>query len=136
MDHDNKCCICCGEKNHSVIYKFTDLPRYKQIGENRDIVKCAGCSLVYCFPRNLEESMLDVYENNYWQDYRKNMEAVTPDDVLAVAQKYLHPDNLVFLVVGDPEAVQTGSDKHEDRFSDFGETTILPLRDPMTLDMK
>ena len=70
MDHDNKCCICCGEKNHSVIYKFTDLPRYKQIGENRDIVKCAGCSLVYCFPRNLEESMLDVYENNYWQDYQ------------------------------------------------------------------
>jgi len=52
------------------MYKFTDLPKYKQIGENRDIVKCSGCSLVYCFPRNLEESMLDVYENNYWQDYQ------------------------------------------------------------------
>jgi len=61
------------------------------------------------------------------------MEAVTPDDVLAVAQKYLHPDKLLFLVIGDPEAVQAGSDKHEESFSDFGGITIMPLRDPMTL---
>jgi predicted Zn-dependent peptidase len=74
--------------------------------------------------------------DGYWQNYTKNMKAVTPDDVLAVAQKYLHPDKLVFLVVGDPEAVQNGSDKHDERFSDFGESTILPLRDPLTLEIK
>jgi predicted Zn-dependent peptidase len=74
--------------------------------------------------------------DDYWQDYAKNIEAVTPGDVLAVAQKYLHPDKLVFLVVGDPEAVQKGSDKHDERFSDFGEIAILPLRDPMTLEVK
>jgi predicted Zn-dependent peptidase len=74
--------------------------------------------------------------DDYWQNYTKNMKAVTPDDVLAVANKYLHPDKLVFLIVGDPEAVQKGSDKHEERFSDFGEIVILPLRDPMTLEMK
>jgi zinc protease len=74
--------------------------------------------------------------DDYWQNYEKNMEAVTPDDVLAAAQKYLHPDKLVFLVVGDPEAVETGSDKHDERFSDFGEITILPLRDPMTLEVE
>ena len=74
--------------------------------------------------------------DNYWQDYKKNIEAVTPEDILTVAQKYLHPDKLVFLVVGDPEAVQKGSDKHKERFSDFGEITILPLRDPMTLEIK
>lgn len=71
--------------------------------------------------------------DNYWQDYQKNMEAVTPDDVLAVAQKYLHPDKLVYLVVGDPEAVKQGSDKHDERFDDFGTITIMPLRDPKTL---
>jgi predicted Zn-dependent peptidase len=65
-----------------------------------------------------------------------NMEVVTPDDVLAVAQKFLHPDELVFLVVGDPETVQKGSDEHEEQFSDFGEITILPLRDPMTLEFR
>ena len=74
--------------------------------------------------------------DDYWQNYKKNMESVTPDDVLAAAKKYLHPDKLVFLVVGDPEAVQKGSDKHDERFSDFGNITILPLRDPMTLEMK
>jgi zinc protease len=74
--------------------------------------------------------------DEYWQDYTNNIEAVTPDDVLAVAQKYLHPDKLVFLVIGDPEAVEKGSDKHDERYSDFGEITILPLRDPMTLEIK
>jgi predicted Zn-dependent peptidase len=72
--------------------------------------------------------------DEYWQEYKANMEAVTPDDVLRAAQQYLDPDKLVFLVVGDPEAVQQGSDKHDERFSDFGEITILPLRDPMTLE--
>jgi zinc protease len=74
--------------------------------------------------------------HEYWQEYKKNMTAVTPDAVLAVAQKYLHPDRLVFLVVGDPDAVQAGSDKHPERYSDFGQVTILPLRDPMTLEVK
>jgi predicted Zn-dependent peptidase len=73
--------------------------------------------------------------DDYWQEYTDNMAAVTPDDVLRAAERYLHPDKLVFLVVGDPEAVQQGSDKHDDRFSDFGEITILPLRDPMTLEV-
>ncbi len=72
--------------------------------------------------------------DDYWQNYKKNFEAVTPDAVLAVAQKYLRPDKLVFLVVGDPEAVMKGSDKHDEQFSNFGEVTILPLRDPMTLE--
>ncbi|MBU0983266.1 MAG: insulinase family protein, partial [candidate division Zixibacteria bacterium] len=74
--------------------------------------------------------------DDHWQNYVNNISAVTADDVLAVAQKYLHPDKLVYLVVGDPEAVEAGSDKHPERFSDFGEITILPLRDPMTLELK
>jgi len=78
----------------------------------------------------------DGRPDDYWQNYVKNMEAVTPDDVMAVAQKYLHPDKLVILVVGDPDAVEEGSDKHEEHFSDFGDVTILPLRDPMTLETR
>jgi hypothetical protein len=42
----------------------------------------------------------------------------------------------VFLVVGDPGAVQEGSDKHPERFSEFGDIKILPLRDPMTLEVE
>ena len=74
--------------------------------------------------------------DEYWQNYTNNINVVTPDDVLTVAQKYLHPDKLIFLVVGDPDAVEAGDDKHPERFSNFGKITILPLRDPMTLEMK
>lgn len=90
--------------------------------------------------RNIVNTFADDHytgrPDDYWQNYKKNMEAVTPDDVLAAARKYLHPDKLVFLVIGDPEAVQKGSDKHEERFSDFGKITIVPLRDPMTLEIE
>jgi zinc protease len=74
--------------------------------------------------------------DDYWQNYTKNMEAVTPEDVLAAAQIHLHPNRLVYLVVGDPEAVLKGSDKHDERYSDFGAITMLPARDPMTLEVK
>jgi zinc protease len=74
--------------------------------------------------------------DDYWQHYTDNIEAVTPEDVLAAARKYLHPDKLVFLIVGDTDAVERGSGEHEERFSDFGEITLLPLRDPVTLEVK
>jgi predicted Zn-dependent peptidase len=74
--------------------------------------------------------------DDYWQNYAKNFQAVTPDDVLAAAQKYLHPEKLVILMVGDPDAVQAGWDKDPVRVSDFGPVTIMPLRDPMTLEVK
>lgn len=72
--------------------------------------------------------------DSYWQKYEKKIKAVDADDVLAAAKKYLHPEKLVFLVIGDPEAVETGSDKHPEKYSDFGPVTILPLRDPVTLE--
>jgi zinc protease len=71
----------------------------------------------------------------YWQEYEERVNAVSADDVLAAAQKYLHPDQLVYLVVGDPEAVERGSEKHPEQFSDFGPITRLPLRDPVTLEV-
>lgn len=72
----------------------------------------------------------------YWQEYRQNVEAVTPQDVQAAAQAFLHPDRLVYLVVGDPAAVEAGSEKHPERFTDFGPVTILPLRNPVTLEIQ
>ena len=66
---ENKCIICGCEEN-DVIYYFNELPKFKQIGDKRDIVKCKECDLIYCSPRNINESMLDIYENNYWQDYQ------------------------------------------------------------------
>ena len=58
--------------------------------------------------------------NDYWKDFEENVEAVTPDDVLEVAQKYLHPEQLIYLIVGDPEAVGQGSDRGGARQGPWG----------------
>ncbi len=38
---------------------------------------------------------------NYYETYLERLEAVTAEDVLAMAQKYLHPDKAYLLVVGN-----------------------------------
>jgi len=72
---------------------------------------------------------------SYWQHYVTDLKGVTPDDVWRVAKKYLHPDQLVILAVGDAAAIRKGGhDKAPDlKFDDLGAVTVLPLRDPDTL---
>ncbi len=74
--------------------------------------------------------------DEYWQNYEANINAVTAEQVQAAARTFLHPDRLVYLIVGDPDAVLQGSDDHPERFSDFGRVTILSLRDPLTLEVQ
>ncbi len=42
---------------------------------------------------------------NYYDDYRARVRAVTPEGVLRAAQTHLHPDRLRVVVVGDPLVV-------------------------------
>ena len=93
------------------------------------------------FPSRL--SLLEAYvddeytgrDPNYWQSYVDNLKRVTVDDVKRVAKKYLHPEGLVILAVGDAEAMKIGGhDKAPKlRFDAFGQMKQLPLRDPDTL---
>jgi len=71
----------------------------------------------------------------YWQTYIANLKKVTPDDVLRVAKKYLHPDKLVILAVGNADDVLGGGyDKAPNlKFDAFGAITRLPLRNPETM---
>jgi predicted Zn-dependent peptidase len=124
----------------------TEIDRIRSEKVDAEVVENAKASLIadvvnpFSSPNSIVNTFAgDDYTgrpDDYWQKYTKNMRAVTPDSVLEVAKKRLHPDKLVFLVVGDPEAVEAGSDKHPEKYSDFGPVTILPLRDPMTLEKK
>lgn len=71
----------------------------------------------------------------YWKLYRSRIEAVTKADVLRVAQKYMHPDRVAILVVGDEEEILKGHPDHPVSLESLaqGRYTRLPLRDPLTL---
>jgi predicted Zn-dependent peptidase len=81
----------------------------------------------------------DLYtgrDPGFWRGYRKGFEAVDADAVLAAARKYLHPDRLVILAVGDAEGLLAGDPEHPDyRLADLGaKVTRLTLPDPLTLE--
>jgi predicted Zn-dependent peptidase len=74
---------------------------------------------------------------DYWDTYRAKVKTVTADDVQRVAQKYLQPDRLVILVVGNVDEVVKGNpDKPQYslvKIAHNGEFKRIPLPDPLTL---
>jgi predicted Zn-dependent peptidase len=72
----------------------------------------------------------------YWETYRDKVRAVTADDVLRVAQKYLQPDKMVILLVGNADEIIKGSaDKPQFSIQKIsnGKITRIPLPDPLTM---
>ena len=72
---------------------------------------------------------------DYWKTYRSRIEAIGQDDVLRVAKRYLTPDKLVILVVGQKDQVLLGYPDHPVKLTELagGRLTDLPLRDPLTM---
>jgi len=74
---------------------------------------------------------------DYWATYRDRIRAVTADDVQRVAQKYLQPDKLVVLVVGNIDEITKGNpDKPQftlAKIAKDGQIRRIPLPDPLTM---
>ncbi|HSH94988.1 MAG TPA: pitrilysin family protein [Roseimicrobium sp.] len=73
---------------------------------------------------------------DYWKNYRSKVEAVTKDDVLRVAKKYLTADQVRILVVGQKNDVLLGHPNHPVKIDSLvlgGKITDVPLRDPLTM---
>lgn len=73
----------------------------------------------------------------YWKTYRSRVGAVTTDEVKRVAEKYLHPDTLVILVVGNVDDMLKGNpDKPQYSLDKIagGKTIVrIPLPNPLTM---
>lgn len=74
---------------------------------------------------------------DYWATYRDRIRAITADDVLRVAQKYLQPDKLVVLVVGNIDEITKGNpDKPQHsllKIAKDGQIRRITLPDPLTM---
>lgn len=74
--------------------------------------------------RNLMSLEFDGYPLDYYDKYLENYRRVTLADVRQVAQKYLKPDQLTYIVVGKPETF-------EKPLSEFGKITNIEPAKPV-----
>jgi predicted Zn-dependent peptidase len=130
---------------HATKIVLDEIARMRTEKVTDDELKTSVNSFVETFPLNFATKAqvvgtfaADEYTGRdplYWETYRDNIRKVTADDVLRVAQKYLQPDKLVILGVGNTKDILAGYDKVPVKFADFGlgEAKTIPLRDPMTL---
>ena len=74
-------------------------------------------------------------QKDYWSKYRSRINAVTREDVKRVASKYLQPDQLVILVVGNKKEIMLGHPDHPVSLPSLtgGNLKDVPLRDPFTM---
>ncbi|NUQ35464.1 MAG: insulinase family protein [Planctomycetaceae bacterium] len=71
---------------------------------------------------------------NYQEEWRNRIAAVTIADVQRVAKKYLKPDQLVIYALGDVAKIRQGSSDHAIKLADLGmPVTELPLPEPENL---
>jgi zinc protease len=103
--------------------------------------------LIEVFPRNFSTAaqIAGIFAQDeftkrapdYWTSYRDRVRAVTADDVQRVAQKYLQPDKLVVLVVGNIDEITRGNpDKPQYsllKIAKDGQIRRIPLPDPLTM---
>lgn len=102
-------------------------------------------SFIQTFPNRFQSAVQTVtlyagnelagWPNDYWLEYRRNIDKVGLDGVKAAAAAYLHPQDFVVLVVGNVEEILQGHPDHPTvKFENFGTLRRVPLRDPMTLE--
>lgn len=123
---------------------FDEIDRIRTEPITAEELETSKSSMIETFPRTFESKgatvnlfIDDEWTNRpegYWQSYRDNVRSVTTRDVLRVAKEHLHPDNMLFMIVGNWSEIEGGDLEGRASMDDFfgGSNTELPLRDPLT----
>ena len=69
---------------------------------------------------------------NYYKTFRDKIKAVTKARVREAARKYVQPDKMVIMIVGDWEPCNKGGDKWAGPLDKLGKVHRITLPDPMT----
>lgn len=69
---------------------------------------------------------------DYYRTYRDNIAAVTKEQVQEVANKYIHPDQAVIMIVGDFEPCNEGGEEWPGPLDKLGKMHRITLRNPLT----
>ncbi len=111
-------------------------------------IETAKASYIQTFPQSFEtkgavastfasEEFTGRLSNNpnYFENFRSKIRAVTKADVQRVAGKYLKPDKVAILIIGDKEEILKGHPDHLVNVDSLtsGGVKDIPMRDPFTL---
>jgi predicted Zn-dependent peptidase/outer membrane lipoprotein-sorting protein len=123
-----------------ILYEMRRLQKDLVSDEDLELVKNM---MMGSFSRSLEDPQtiarfalnIEKYNlpKNYYKTYLEKVEAVTKEDVLAMAKKYLKPDNAVIIAVGNAkeikEKMKIFSPDADVKEYDFYGNEILPARE-------
>ena len=138
-------------KSETVAYAaalaYEELRRMANEQVSDDELATAKGSLRDSFPGNFDSSAstaalfaLDEMVGRphaYWETYQERIDGITKADIQAVARKYLDPEEMVFLIVGNWEEIEPGDADGRASMDQFfgGVASLLPERDPVTLEV-
>jgi len=123
---------------------FEEIDRIRTEPITQEELETSKASIIETFPRTFESknATVNLFINDewtnrpegYWESFRDNVQSVTADEVLRVAQKHLHPDKMIMMIVGNWDEIKDGDLEGRASMDDFygGSNTELPLRDPLT----
>ena len=114
-DHPGLFFAGCSTKSASTCQAIkaviNEIKKIVEEGVNDDELKKAKDSILNSFvfnfdtKREIVERLMTYeyygYPSDFLQKYKRNIEKVTKEDVLRVAKKYVHPDKLIILAVGN-----------------------------------
>ncbi|MGV6814095.1 MAG: M16 family metallopeptidase [Phycisphaerales bacterium] len=130
---------------------FDEFDTIQNSAATTDEIDTIQNNLIETFPRTFESKAgtmgLFISDertdrpDGYWESYRDQVQGVTAEDIQQVANEYLHPEDMVILVVGPWEEIKKGNaDSEADAariatMEEFfgGKATQIPTRDPETL---